>query len=118
MKDLPGSITEAAAMLRRKETTSVELTEIALARAHADRFNAWLLVADDHARGQAKTADASLARGDASPLVGIPWACKDIIGTKGVTTTAASKILAGYVPPYSATVIERLDAAGAEMLSK
>jgi aspartyl-tRNA(Asn)/glutamyl-tRNA(Gln) amidotransferase subunit A len=118
MNELPGSISEAAAMLRKRETTSVELTEIALARAHADRFNAWLLVADDHARTQAKAADARIARGDASPLAGIPWACKDIIGTKGVATTAASKILAGYVPPYSATVVERLDEAGAVMLGK
>ena len=118
MKDLPRSILEADALLRKRETTSVELTEIALARARADRFNAWLLVADDHARKQAKTADARRARGETSPLIGIPWACKDIIGTKGVATTAASRILEGYVPPYSATVVERLDVAGAVMLGK
>ena len=115
---LPGSITEAAALLRKRETTSRELTEIALARAHADRHNAWLLVADEHARAQATEADARLARGDAPLLCGIPWACKDIIGTKGVETTAASKILDGYVPPYSATVVERLDAEGAVMIGK
>jgi aspartyl-tRNA(Asn)/glutamyl-tRNA(Gln) amidotransferase subunit A len=118
MNALPGSITETAALLRRRETTALELAEIALARAHADRYNAWLLVADDLARAQARAADERLRRGDASALVGIPWACKDIIGTRGVATTAASKILEGYVPPYSATVVERLDAAGAVMLGK
>ncbi len=118
MRSLPGTITEAAALLRRRETTAAELTEIALARAHADRFNAWLLVADDHARAQAKAADERLKRADAPLLTGIPWACKDIIGTKGIETTAASKILKGYVPPYSATVVERLDAAGAITIGK
>jgi len=118
VRSLPGTITEAAALLRRRETTAAELTEIALARAHADRFNAWLLVADDHARAQAKAADERLKRADAPLLTGIPWACKDIIGTKGIETTAASKILKGYVPPYSATVVERLDAAGAITIGK
>jgi aspartyl-tRNA(Asn)/glutamyl-tRNA(Gln) amidotransferase subunit A len=118
MRSLPGTIPEAAALLRRRETTAAELTEIALARAHADRFNAWLLVADDHARAQAKAADDRLKRADAPLLTGIPWACKDIIGTKGIETTAASKILKGYVPPYSATVVERLDAEGAVTIGK
>jgi aspartyl-tRNA(Asn)/glutamyl-tRNA(Gln) amidotransferase subunit A len=118
MRELPASITETAALLRRRETTSVELTDIALASARADRFNAWLHIADEHARAQARAADERLAAGDPSPLVGIPWACKDIIGTKGIPTTAASRILEGYVPPYSATVVERLDDAGAVMLGK
>ena len=118
MNELPASIAEARVLLRRKATTSVELTELALKRAHADRFNAWLHIADDHARTQARAADERIARGDASPLLGIPWACKDIIGTKGIPTTAASKILEGYRPPYSATVVELLDAAGAVMLGK
>jgi len=115
---LPRTITDAAALLRRRETSAVELAELALRRAHDDAYNTWLLVADDHARAQAKAADERLKRGDASPLVGIPWACKDIIGTKGIETTAASKILKGYVPPYSATVVERLDAVGAVMVGK
>ncbi len=118
MNALPASITEAAASLRRRETSAAELTEVALERAHRDRLNAWLLVADERARAQAKAADERLRRGDAPPLCGIPWACKDIIGTKGVETTAGSRILDGYVPPYSATVVERLDAAGAVMVGK
>jgi aspartyl-tRNA(Asn)/glutamyl-tRNA(Gln) amidotransferase subunit A len=118
MNALPGSIAEAGALLRQKKTTAVELAELALGRAHADRFNSWLHLADEHARAQARAADERIKRGDASPLLGIPWACKDIIGTKGIPTTAASKILEGYRPPYSATVVERLDAAGAVMLGK
>jgi aspartyl-tRNA(Asn)/glutamyl-tRNA(Gln) amidotransferase subunit A len=118
MSELPASIADAAALLRRRAATSAELTEIALTAAHRDTFNAWLHVADAHARAQARQADERLAKGDASPLLGIPWACKDIIGTKGIPTTAASKILEGYTPPYSATVVERLDAAGAVMLGK
>ena len=118
MSELPASVTDAAALLRRGETTSAELTEIALTEAHRDTFNTWLLVADEHARGQARAADERIKKGDASLLVGIPWACKDIIGTKGIETTAASKILKGYVPPYSATVVERLDEAGAVMIGK
>lgn len=118
MSELPASITDAAALLRRGETTSAELTEIALTEAHRDAFNTWLLVADEHARRQARAADERIKKGDGSLLVGIPWACKDIIGTKGIETTAASKILKGYVPPYSATVVERLDAAGAVMIGK
>jgi aspartyl-tRNA(Asn)/glutamyl-tRNA(Gln) amidotransferase subunit A len=118
MSELPASIADAAALLRKRETTSSELTEIALTAAHRDPFNAWLHLADAHARAQARQADERLAKGDSSPLLGIPWACKDIIGTKGIPTTAASKILEGYKPPYSATVVQRLDAAGAVMLGK
>src|SRR5947208_1379789 len=118
MKGLPRTITEAAALLRRRETNALELAEIALRAAHADGFNTWLLLSDERAKAQARAADERLRAGDASLLCGIPWACKDIIGTKGVATTAGSKILESYVPPYSATVVERLDAAGAVMLGK
>ncbi|HEY7624221.1 MAG TPA: Asp-tRNA(Asn)/Glu-tRNA(Gln) amidotransferase subunit GatA [Candidatus Limnocylindria bacterium] len=118
MKALPGSIREAAELLRSRNVSALELAETALDRAHADRHNAWLNLADDYARSQARAADERLRGGSAPVLAGIPWACKDIIGTKGLPTTAASKILEGYVPPYSATVVERLDAAGAVMLGK
>ena len=118
MNALPPSIVEAAALLRARKTSAVELAEIALARAKADRFNAWLRVDDTPALAQARAADEWLKRGDAPLLCGIPWACKDIIGTKGIETTAASKILKGYLPPYSATVVTRLDAQGAVMIGK
>ena len=81
------------------------------------RFNTWLSGLTNE-QAQARSADERLRAGEASLLCGIPWACKDIIGTKGVATTAGSKILEGYVPPYSATVVERLDKAGAVMMGK
>jgi aspartyl-tRNA(Asn)/glutamyl-tRNA(Gln) amidotransferase subunit A len=104
--------------LRKRETSAAEIADIAIAAAESDRYNAWLHVAHDHARRQARAADERLRAGDAPVLCGIPWACKDIIGTKGVPTTAGSKILDGYVPPYSATVVERLDDQGAVMVGK
>ena len=118
MNTVHRSASETAAALRKRETTAVELAEIAIDAASSDRHNAWLLVAADHARAQARAADVRLKEGDRSPLLGVPWACKDIIGTKGIETTAASRILKGYIPPYSATVVERLDAAGAVMIGK
>jgi aspartyl-tRNA(Asn)/glutamyl-tRNA(Gln) amidotransferase subunit A len=118
MSELPRTITETARRLRAREVSAVELADGFLEAAHADPFNAWLHLAPDHARAQAAAADETLRRGDAPVLTGVPWACKDIIGTKGMATTAASKILAGYKPAYSATVVERLDARGAVMLGK
>ena len=118
MTELPHSIRGAADLLRSRRTSALELTEAALERSHADRHNAWLHLCDERARAQARTADARLKLGDATALTGIPWACKDIIGTKAIPTTAGSRILEGYVPPYSATVVERLDERGAVMLGK
>ena len=118
MTELPHSIRGAADLLRSRRTSALELTEAALERSHADRHNAWLHLCDEQARAQARTADARLKLGDAPALTGIPWACKDIIGTKAIPTTAGSRILEGYVPPYSATVVERLDERGAVMLGK
>ena len=118
MTDLPGSIGEASELLRTRKASALELAELALDRSHRDRHNAWLHLSDDHAREQARAADKRLQAGDAPLLTGIPWACKDIIGTKMIPTTAGSRILEGYVPVYSATVVERLDAQGAVMIGK
>ncbi|HEY8656977.1 MAG TPA: Asp-tRNA(Asn)/Glu-tRNA(Gln) amidotransferase subunit GatA [Candidatus Limnocylindria bacterium] len=121
MRDLPRTAPAAAAALRRREITSLELTDAFLGAAGADPHNAWLRLEPERARAQARAADVrlgSVGAPEPSALCGLPWACKDIIGTSGVATTAASRILAGYIPPYSATVVERLDAAGAVMLGK
>jgi aspartyl-tRNA(Asn)/glutamyl-tRNA(Gln) amidotransferase subunit A len=116
--ELPGSIREAAELLRARKTSAVELAAIAVDAASGDPYNAWLLVTRDRALAQARAADQRIAAGEASLLCGVPWACKDIVGTAGIETTAGSKILKGYVPPYSATVVERLDSAGAVMVGK
>ncbi len=118
MADLPRTIGEAAELLRSRRASAVDLAKAAIARAGADPYNAWLTVSEEHALRQARAADERLERGDAPLLCGIPWACKDIIGTRDVETTAGSRILDGYVPPYSATVVERLDREGAIMVGK
>src|SRR5207253_10904550 len=118
MTELPRSIRDASELLRARKVGALELAELALDRSHRDRHNAWLHLSDDHARDQARAADARLRAGDAPLLTGIPWACKDIIGTKKIPTTAGSRILEGYVPGYSATAAERPDAEGAGLLGK
>src|SRR5438105_11629941 len=118
MMELPGSIREASELLRTRKLSALELADLALERSHRDRHNAWLHLSDDHAREEARAADERLRGGDAPLLTGIPRACKDIIGTKKIPTTAGSRILEGYVPVYSATVVERLDAQGAVMVGK
>jgi aspartyl-tRNA(Asn)/glutamyl-tRNA(Gln) amidotransferase subunit A len=116
--ELPRTIGEAAELLRSRKASAVELARTAIGLARADRYNTWLTISEEAALAQARAADERIARGDAPPLCGVPWACKDIIGTKGVETTAGSRILDGYIPPYSATVVERLDREGAVMIGK
>ena len=115
------TIAAAAALLRRGELTSVELTRRALERIGATdaALNAFLTVTADEALAAAADADARLRAGDAaSPLTGIPVAVKDVIATAGVRTTAASKILEHFVPSYDATVTTRLKQAGAVIVGK
>lgn len=115
------SITEAGEMLRRHEISSVELTRAHLDRIRAveDKVKAFTLITDDLALQQAEEADRRFSRGDTvSPLTGIPLAIKDVICTKGINTTCGSYMLKDFKPPFNATVMERLNAAGAVMLGK
>ncbi|GHO76279.1 glutamyl-tRNA(Gln) amidotransferase subunit A [Ktedonobacter sp. SOSP1-85] len=115
------TIHEAAELLRQRKLSSVELTKAHLERIRAvdDRVKAFTLVTDDLALKQAEEADKRLASGEnLSPLTGIPLAIKDVICTKGITTTCGSRMLENFKPPFDATVMEKLNAAGAVMLGK
>jgi aspartyl-tRNA(Asn)/glutamyl-tRNA(Gln) amidotransferase subunit A len=106
--------------LAAKEISSVELTRHYLDRieAHNGALNAFITVDRDRSLAQAKAADARLAKGEGARLTGIPVAHKDLYCAKGWRTTAGSKILANFVAPYDAHVIEQFDRAGAVLLGK
>ena len=115
------TIAEVQGRLRAREVSARELAEQHLARIEErdPRIKAFLALSPERARAQADAIDKKIARGeDAGPLAGVPVAIKDVIVTRGVATTAGSRILEGYVPPYDATAVERLEAAGAVVLGK
>ena len=114
------SVTELAAALRTREVSSVELTEAFLARIalHQGELNAFISVTAEGALAQAAAADKRLRTDGAPPLTGVPIAHKDIFCTRDVKTTCGSRMLANFVSPYDATVVERLRAAGVVMLGK
>ncbi len=107
-------------MLIGKEVTSREVTESVLRRIAdvEDRIHAFITLTPDLALQQADLADARIRRREASPLTGIPLAIKDLICTQGVRTTCGSHILENFLPPYDATVTEKLKAAGAVFIGK
>ncbi|MCC7366430.1 MAG: Asp-tRNA(Asn)/Glu-tRNA(Gln) amidotransferase subunit GatA [Dehalococcoidia bacterium] len=111
---------EAHEKLRAKEFTAVELTESVLARVDAvePRVHAYITLTPELALEQAREADVRLASGTATPLTGIPVGVKDLIVTKGVRTTAASRILENFVPPYDSHVYEQVRRAGGVMIGK
>ena len=100
-----------------RRVSAVEVCEQALARIESEnpRLNAFLAVARDRAIDRARAIDRDRHTG---PLAGVPIALKDNIMTRGITTTAASRMLANFVPPYDATVVGRLEAAGAIVVGK
>jgi aspartyl-tRNA(Asn)/glutamyl-tRNA(Gln) amidotransferase subunit A len=114
------TISEAAALLRQRQVSSVDLTRAAFDRIRAvdDRIHAFLTLTEDIALEQAKSADERIAKGEATPLTGIPGAIKDVISTRGVRTTCGSKILEPFVPVYDANVMTLLNEAGAVMVGK
>ncbi len=114
------SIEKAGELLRNKEISSQELTRAVIDRIEAtdDKIGAYVTVAKDSAMESAKAADKAIAEGRVSPLTGIPLSIKDLIYTKGLLTTCASKILHNFVPPYDAAVIRRLKDQGAVILGK
>jgi aspartyl-tRNA(Asn)/glutamyl-tRNA(Gln) amidotransferase subunit A len=115
------TIDEAHRRLRAREISAVELVEAALQRIEATNapLRSFITVTSDAALQQARQADARLASpSGVGPLCGIPLAIKDVILTRGVRTTAGSKILGSFVPPYDATVTRRLLDAGAVIVGK
>ena len=114
------TLTEAREALQRGEISSVALTQMLLERIVDidNSLKSFLTISDEKALEQAAEADRRLAEGQEAPLLGIPVAVKDMISTKGIPTTAGSKILEGFLPPYNAYVVDRLEAAGAVLLGK
>jgi len=114
------TIHQARALLQTGEISSVELTQAVLDRALAvdNEVRAYLCLLPEEALAQAQAADRRRAAGDDAPLLGIPLAIKDVICTEGVPTTCGSRILENFIPPFDATAVARLRAAGAVFLGK
>ncbi len=115
------SIQQAHDLLVSKQVSATELVQYYLDRIakYDDKINACLYVRKKNAIKQAEKVDAKIARGEQIGLLeGIPYTAKDMFLTAGVPTTAASKILKNFVPPHSATVIDKLKSAGAILIAK
>ena len=117
----PWTIAGIRSALEAKKISARELATEFLSRVERrnPELNAYLTVSRDRAYAQADRIDAAIAKGETlPPLAGVPIAIKDVISTRGLRTTCASKMLERYVPPYDATAVERLDKAGAVFLGK
>ncbi|MBL6780092.1 MAG: Asp-tRNA(Asn)/Glu-tRNA(Gln) amidotransferase subunit GatA [Rhodobacteraceae bacterium] len=113
------TLSEARDLLRKKELTSLELTQSCLtAIEEGSKLNAFVHGTADIAVERARAADARLAGGDAPDMCGLPIGIKDLFCTTGAPSQAASKILEGFVPEYESTVSQKLADAGAVMLGK
>jgi len=112
------TIKELSALLHSKQVSSTELTQHFLDRIAASGHNAFLHVDPALSLAQAAAADVRLSEGTAGPLTGVPIAHKDIFVTRDWRTTAGSKMLANYVSPFDATVVDRFNAAGMVTLGK
>lgn len=115
-----GTIESIAAAVRSNEKSALETVEMSLqAIKSASEYNALITVCEDEAKTRARIIDEKIAKGeDVGALAGVPFIAKDNYLTKGIETTAASNILRGYVPPFSATVISKLEEAGAILVAK
>jgi aspartyl-tRNA(Asn)/glutamyl-tRNA(Gln) amidotransferase subunit A len=118
--DTQFTIHETHQLLKNKKVSSVELTQSALERVRKvdPQIRALVTVSEDLAMQQAARADKLISEGQITPLTGIPGIIKDNICTRGIKTTCSSKMLENFVPPYNATVIEKLNACGMVMIGK
>jgi aspartyl-tRNA(Asn)/glutamyl-tRNA(Gln) amidotransferase subunit A len=113
------SVAELSAALAARQVSALELAELYLARIEKFRaFNAFLDVRPEVTLAQARAADLTRAQGNAGALTGVPVAHKDIFVTRDFASTAASKMLAGYMSPFDATVVENMAKAGMVTLGK
>ena len=115
------TIHEAHELLKQRKTSSLELTKSVLKRINdvEGRVRACVTIAEDIALKEADKVDAYMRAGhEITPLTGIPALIKDVICTKGIKTTCSSKMLQNFVPPYDATVIEKLNAQKAVIVGK
>ncbi|NQU96466.1 MAG: Asp-tRNA(Asn)/Glu-tRNA(Gln) amidotransferase subunit GatA, partial [Chloroflexi bacterium] len=111
---------EARALLGNGQVSAVELTRAVLERVQElePRLHSYITITPEAALEQAAAADATLRNGGGGPLTGIPEMVKDNMSTRGVRTTAGSRILEHYVPPYDAFVVTRLKEANAVIVGK
>jgi aspartyl-tRNA(Asn)/glutamyl-tRNA(Gln) amidotransferase subunit A len=114
------TISQAHQLLKERKISAVELTKASLAHLAKveDNVHACITISEDVALKQAKEADKVISSGKIKPLTGIPALIKDVICTKGIKTTCSSKILENFIPPYDATVIEKLKGSNAVILGK
>jgi aspartyl-tRNA(Asn)/glutamyl-tRNA(Gln) amidotransferase subunit A len=114
------TIHEAHRLLKARQLSSVELTKACLERIQEvePKVHALVTITDELALSQAEKADQLIAGGDIHPLTGIPVVIKDNMCTKGVPTTCSSRMLQNFVPPYDATVVEKLNNCGAVIIGK
>lgn len=114
------SLIEMSQALRNKKISSQELTQLFLDRINSldSKLNSFISVSSDKAISDAKQADAKINAGNAGDLTGIPIAHKDLFCTNGIKTSAASKMLDNFIPPYDATLVKTLADAGMPLLGK
>lgn len=114
------TIHELQEKIKSGEITARQITESVFSRISAveDRVHSYIRLMKDEAMAMAEKADADIKNGKFKPLTGIPIALKDIVCTNGITTTCGSHILHNFVPPYDATVVEKLKDAGAVFVGK
>ena len=120
MELIQKTIHEVSSDLKSKKISSVELTKVVMDHLEKvePKVQSFITVTREGALKQAAEADKRLASGTGTVLTGIPLGIKDLLCTKGVRTTCGSKMLENFVPPYNATVVERLNAAGTIMVGK
>lgn len=112
------TIVELAAALKSGKVSSQEVTAAVLGKIKDSALNNYITVCEEQALDAARAADGKIARGECGALTGVPIAVKDNISTRGIKTTCASAFLQNYVPPFDATVVEKLKDADAVIIGK